>query len=229
MEYSKEVKEMCCVKKGCDHGPAPIPEEGKWICAKEIKDISVLSHGVGACAPQQGACKLTLNIKDGIIKEALVETIGCSGMTHSAAMAAEILPGKTILEALNTDLVCDAINVAMRELFLQIVYGRTQSAFSDAGLPVGSGLEDLGKGLRSQIGTMYSTQEKGARYLEMAEGYVTKLALEQGEIIGYEFVHLGKLMQYVTEGMDGNEALKKATGRYGRFDEAEEYIVPRKQ
>ncbi|MCI7094667.1 MAG: hypothetical protein PUB81_04535 [Clostridiales bacterium] len=229
MEYSKEVKEMCCVKKGCDHGPAPIPEEGKWICAKEIKDISGLSHGVGACAPQQGACKLTLNIKDGIIKEALVETIGCSGMTHSAAMAAEILPGKTILEALNTDLVCDAINVAMRELFLQIVYGRTQSAFSDAGLPVGSGLEDLGKGLRSQIGTMYSTQEKGARYLEMAEGYVTKLALEQGEIIGYEFVHLGKLMQYVTDGMDGNEALKKATGRYGRFDEAEEYIVPRKQ
>ena len=229
MEYSKEVKEMCCVKKGCDHGPAPIPEEGKWICAKEIKDISGLSHGVGACAPQQGACKLTLNIKDGIIKEALVETIGCSGMTHSAAMAAEILPGKTSLEALNTDLVCDAINVAMRELFLQIVYGRTQSAFSDAGLPVGSGLEDLGKGLRSQIGTMYSTQEKGARYLEMAEGYVTKLALEQGEIIGYEFVHLGKLMQYVTDGMDGNEALKKATGRYGRFDEAEEYIVPRKQ
>ena len=229
MEYSKEVKEMCCVKKGCDHGPAPIPEEGKWICAKESKDISGLSHGVGACAPQQGACKLTLNIKDGIIKEALVETIGCSGMTHSAAMAAEILPGKTILEALNTDLVCDAINVAMRELFLQIVYGRTQSAFSDAGLPVGSGLEDLGKGLRSQIGTMYSTQEKGARYLEMAEGYVTKLALEQGEIIGYEFVHLGKLMQYVTDGMDGNEALKKATGRYGRFDEAEEYIVPRKQ
>ena len=229
MEYSKEVKEMCCVKKGCDHGPAPIPEEGKWICAKEIKDISGLSHGVGACAPQQGACKLTLNIKDGIIKEALVETIGCSGMTHSAAMAAEILPGKTLLEALNTDLVCDAITVAMRELFLQIVYGRTQSAFSDAGLPVGSGLEDLGKGLRSQIGTMYSTQEKGARYLEMAEGYVTKLALEQGEIIGYEFVHLGKLMQYVTDGMDGNEALKKATGRYGRFDEAEEYIVPRKQ
>ena len=39
-------------------------------------------------------------------------------MTHSAAMASEILPGKTILEALNTDLVCDAINTAMRELFL---------------------------------------------------------------------------------------------------------------
>ena len=27
-----------------------------------------------------------------------VETIGCSGMTHSAAMASEILPGKTVLK-----------------------------------------------------------------------------------------------------------------------------------
>ena len=40
-------------------------------------------------------------------------------------------------------LVCDAINTARRELFLQIVYGRTQSAFSDDGLAVGAGLEDL--------------------------------------------------------------------------------------
>lgn len=229
MQYSHEVEQMCCVKKGCNHGPAPIPEEGKWVLATQISDVSGLSHGVGGCAPQQGACKLTLNIKNGVIKEALVETIGCSGMTHSAAMAAEILPGKTLLEALNTDLVCDAINVAMRELFLQIVYGRTQSAFSDAGLPIGAGLEDLGKGLRSQIGTMYSTDKKGVRYLEMAEGYVTKLALKDGEVVGYEFVHLGKLMQYVTDGMDGNEALKKATGRYGRYDEADEYINPRKK
>ena len=145
MQYSREVEEMFCVAKGAKHDPAPIPEEGKWVKAKEITDIFGLTHGVGWCAPQQGACKLTLNIKGGIIEEALVETIGCSGMTHSAAMAAEILPGKTILEALNSDLVCDAINTAMRELFLQIVYGRSQSAFSDDGLPVGAGLEDLGK------------------------------------------------------------------------------------
>ena len=105
MQYSREVEEMVCVMKGPNHGPAPIPEEGKWIQAKEIKDISGLTHGIGWCAPQQGACKLTLNVKNGIIEEALVETIGCSGMTHSAAMASEILPGKTILEALNTDLV----------------------------------------------------------------------------------------------------------------------------
>ncbi|ATD55459.1 iron-sulfur cluster assembly scaffold protein [Clostridium chauvoei] len=228
MMYSREVEEMCVVAKGPNHGPAPIPVEGRWVQSKEVKDISGLTHGVGWCAPQQGACKLTLNVKDGIIEEALVETIGCSGMTHSAAMASEILPGKTILEALNTDLVCDAINTAMRELFLQIVYGRTQTAFSEGGLPIGAGLEDLGKGLRSQVGTMYGTVAKGPRYLEMAEGYVTETALDaDGEIIGYKFVHLGKMMEMVAKGMDANEALAKATGQYGRFDDAVTVIDPR--
>ena len=230
MQYSHEVEMMCPVTKGPNHGPAPIPEEGKWVQAKEVKDISGLTHGVGWCAPQQGACKLTLNVKDGVIQEALVETLGCSGMTHSAAMAAEILPGKTILEALNTDLVCDAINTAMRELFLQIVYGRTQSAFSEDGLPIGAGLEDLGKGLRSQIGTMYSTVVKGPRYLEMAEGYVTKIALNKDdEIIGYEFVSLGKMMDFIKKGDDANEAMKKATGHYGQWDAAAKYIDPRQE
>ena len=170
MKYSSEVENMCPLAKGAYHGPAPIPQEGKWTQAMEIKDISGLTHGIGWCAPQQGCCKLTLNVKEGIIEEALVETVGCSGMTHSAAMASEILIGKTLLEALNTDLVCDAINTAMRELFLQIVYGRTQTAFSEDGLPIGAGLEDLGKGLRSQVGTTYATKLKGPRYLELAEG-----------------------------------------------------------
>ena len=227
-----EVDQMCCVKKGCNHGPAPIPQEGKWTQAKEIKDICGLTHGIGWCAPQQGCCKLTLNVKDGVIEEALVETLGCSGMTHSAAMASEILPGKTILEALNTDLVCDAINTAMRELFLQIVYGRTQSAFSENGLPIGAGLEDLGKGLRSQVGTMYGTKQKGSRYLEMAEGYVKQVFLdENNEICGYEYVKLGVMMDNIKKGMDANEALAKATGKYGRTtpeDGAVKSIDPRK-
>ena len=228
MLYATEVEKMTCVAKGANHGSAPIPQEGRWTRAKEIKDIAGLTHGVGWCAPQQGACKLTLNIKDGLIEEALVETIGCSGMTHSAAMAAEILPGKTILEALNTDLVCDAINTAMRELFLQIVYGRSQTAFSEGGLPIGAGLEDLGKGMRSQIGTMYGTLAKGVRYLEMAEGYVTRLALDDNdEVIGYEFIHLGKMMEMIHKGMDANEALGKATASYGRFGEATRTINPR--
>lgn len=228
MQYSREVEEMFCVCKGAKHDPAPIPEEGKWIKAKEIKDISGLTHGVGWCAPQQGGCKLTLNVKAGVIQEALVETIGCSGMTHSAAMAAEILPGKTILEALNSDLVCDAINTAMRELFLQIVYGRSQSAFSEDGLPIGAGLEDLGKGLRSQIGTMYGTLEKGPRYLEMAEGYVLGIGLdENSEIIGYRFVNLGKMMEALKKGVDPKEAYEKNIGTYGRFAQAVKVIDPR--
>ncbi|MCD7793629.1 MAG: hypothetical protein LUH46_02005 [Alistipes sp.] len=230
MIYSQEVQHMCCVKKGANHPSAPIPEEGKWVRAKEVRDISGLTHGVGWCAPQQGACKLTLNIKEGIIQEALIETLGCSGMTHSAAMASEILPGKTILEALNTDLVCDAINTAMRELFLQIVYGRSQSAFSEGGLAVGASLEDLGKGLRSQVGTMFGTLAKGTRYLEMAEGYCTRMGLDaDGEVIGYEFVHLGKMMDLIKQGMDANTAVEKAKGTYGRFAEAVKYIDPRKE
>ena len=230
MIYSSEVEKMCPVAKGVNHGPAPIPEEGKWVKAKEIKDISGLTHGIGWCAPQQGACKLTLNVKDGVIQEALVETIGCSGMTHSAAMAAEILTGKTILEALNTDLVCDAINTAMRELFLQIVYGRTQTAFSEGGLPIGAGLEDLGKGLRSQVGTMYSTVAKGPRYLELAEGYVLEIGLDANdEIIGYKFIHMGKMMDFIKKGDDPKVAIEKATGTYGRFAEAVKVIDPRKE
>ena len=164
MQYSSEVQNMCTLSRGPQHASAPIPVEGRWVSPKDVIAISGVSHGVGGCAPQQGAAKLTLNVKNGIIEEALIETIGCSGMTHSAAMASEIITGKTILEALNTDLVCDAINVAMREIFLQYVYGRTQTAFSLDGLPIGAGLEDLGKGLRSQVGTHYGTREKGPRY-----------------------------------------------------------------
>ena len=230
MKYTKDVENMCCVKKGVDHGPAPIPEEGKWVKAKEIKDISGLTHGIGWCAPQQGACKLTLNIKNGIIEEALVETLGCSGMTHSAAMAGEILVGKTILEALNTDLVCDAINTAMRELFLQIVYGRSQSAFSEGGLDIGAGLEDLGKGHRSQVGTIYSTKSKGPRYLELAEGYIVEIGLDENNtIIGYKYVNLGKMMDNIKAGIEPMEAIEKASGKYGRFDEAVKKIDPREE
>ena len=230
MIYTKEVENMCPVAKGAKHDCAPIPQEGKWTNVHEISDVSGFTHGIGWCAPQQGACKLSLNIKNGIIEEALVETIGCSGMTHSAAMAAEILQGKTILEALNTDLVCDAINTAMRELFLQIVYGISQSAFSDDGLPVGAGLEDLGKGLRSQVGTMYATKEKGVRYLEMAEGYVTGIALDKdNEVIGYQFISLGKMMDFIKKGDDPATAMEKAKGQYGRVDDAVKIIDPRQE
>lgn len=228
MIYSKEVEEMCPVAQGVHHGCAPIPEEAKWVKAKEVKDISGYTHGVGWCAPQQGACKLSLNVKDGIIQEALVETLGCSGMTHSAAMAAEILPGLTVMEALNTDLVCDAINTAMRELFLQIVYGRSQSAFSEDGLAIGAGLEDLGKGTRTMVGTTYGTLAKGPRYLELTDGYITGIALDENdEIIGYKYVNFGKMMDFIKKGDDANTALEKASGQYGRVQDAVKIIDPR--
>ena len=221
---------MSCPRNMVGFGPSPIPEEAKWVQTKEISQISGFSHGCGKCAPQQGTCKLTLNVKDGIIKEALVETIGCSGMTHSAGMAAEILPGKTLLEALNTDLVCDAINDAMKNIFLQLVYGRSQSAFSEGGLEVGAALEDLGKNLASNVGTVYSREDNGTRYLNLAEGYITRQGLdENGEIIGYEYVSVGTLMNLLKdESMDAREAIKKSTKTYGRFSEAVTVIDPRR-
>ena len=116
----------------------------------------------------------------------------------------------------------------MRELFLQIVYGRTQTAFSEGGLPIGAGLEDLGKGTRSQVGTIYSTLEKGPRYLELAEGYVLELGLDKdNQIIGYKYVNMGKMMENIKKGIDPKEAIEKATGTYGRFDEAVKKVDPR--
>ena len=204
MTYSQQVQNMCPITKGPKHGPAPIPEEGAWVKAYEIKDISGYTHGVGWCAPQQGTCKLSLNIKNGVIEEALVETIGC-----------------------------DAINVAMRELFLQIVYGRSQTAFSEDGLPIGAGLDDLGKGLRSMTGTIFSTKEKGVRYLELTEGYINKLAVDENdEVIGYQFVKLGKMMEDIRHGKTPNEAYEKNVGTYGRFSKeagAVKYIDPREE
>ena len=206
IEYSAQVNAMCPITKGPKHGPAPIPEEGQWVKAYKIEDISGYTHGVGWCAPQQGTCKLSLNIKNGIIEEALVETIGCSGMTHSAAMAGEILP---------------------------IVYGRSQTAFSENGLPVGAGLDDLGKGLRSMTGTIFSTKAKGVRYLELTEGYILKTALDKdNQVIGYQFVRLGKMMEDIRHGKDPKEAYEKNIGTYGRFSAeqgAVKYIDPREE
>ena len=230
MKYTKELEEMVCIARCTDHGAAPIPQEGEFTSVKSVDQISGFSHSVGTCGLKQGACKLSLNVKNGIIEEALIECIGCTGMTQSAAMAAEILPGKTLLEALNTDLVCDAINVAMREFFLAMAYGRTQTAYSKDGLAIGAGLEDLGKGLRSQIGTLYGTTYRGPRYLELTEGYISKLALDgKDRIIGYEYVNLGKMMELMEEGMSPSDAVTDSTGTAGRYQDAVRYINPRKQ
>lgn len=228
MQYTTEINHMCPLTRGPHHSNAPVPIEGRYLNVTETAHISGVSHGVGTCAPQQGAAKLTVNVKHGVIEECLIETVGCSGMTHSAAMAAEILTGKTLLEAMNTDLVCDAINVAMGELFLQMAYGRSQTAFSLDGLPVGACLEDLGKEMRSQVGTSYGSKAKGVRYLELAEGYVTRLALDVNkEVIGYQYVQIGAMMALIAKGVDAQQAMSQSTNVYGRYDEADSYINPR--
>ena len=230
MIKTEKLENMVCINRCKQHGAAPIPQEGRFAPITQISDINGFSHGVGTCAMKQGACKLTVNVKNGIIQEALIEVIGCSGMTQSAAMAAEILPGKTLLEALNTDTVCDAINVAMREQFLNLAYGRSQSAFTDGGLAIGSGLEDLSNGHTSMVGTSYGSMEKGPRYLHIAEGYVRKLALdEDNRIIGYQYTNVGNMLEFIEDGMPVAEALQKTTSVYGRYEDAAKYINPRKE
>jgi len=77
---------------------------------------------------------------------------------------------------------------------------------------------------------MFWNKDKGVRYLEMAEGYVLNIGLdENNEVIGYKFVHLGKMMEAIRNGVDPKEAYEKNIGTYGRFDEAVKIIDPRKE
>jgi hypothetical protein len=48
-------------------------------------------------------------------------------------------------------------------------------------------------------------------------------------IIGYEFIHMGKALNAIKKGKDANQAIKEATGSYGRFAEAVKYIDPREE
>ena len=76
----------------------------------------------------------------------------------------------------------------------------------------------------------YSTKVKGPRYLELSEGYITDIALDKNdEIIGYKFVNLGKMMENIKKGIEPKEAIEKASGKYGRFDEAVKVIDPREE
>ena len=46
------------------------------------------------------------------------------------------------------------------------------------------------------------------------------------EVIGYKFVHLGKMLEAIKKGTDPKEAFEKNVGTYGRFDEAVRTIDP---
>ena len=49
------------------------------------------------------------------------------------------------------------------------------------------------------------------------------------EIIGYKFINFGKMMDFIKKGIDANEALEKAKGHYGQWDNAAKYIDPRQE
>ena len=69
------------------------------------------------------------------------------------------------------------------------------------------------QGLRSMTGTIFSTKEKGVRYLELTEGYINKRAVDANdEVIGYQFVKLGKMMEDIRHGKTPNEAYEKNVG-----------------
>ena len=77
---------------------------------------------------------------------------------------------------------------------------------------------------------MFGTKAKGVRYLEMAEGYVLNIAMdENNEVTGYKFVHLGKMMAMIRKGADPKEAFEKNVGTYGRYENAAKYIDPREE
>ena len=197
---------------------APVPMEGEWVSLDDIKKINGTSHGVGGCPPHQGACKLTLNVKEGVIKEALIETVGCSGITQSAVIASEILVGKNLIEALNTHLVCDAINIAMKNAFYQFIYGRTQTAFSKGGLPVGSLNDELAEGMLSHVGTVSAVEGCVPDIFQTTEGYVTELSLdEKDRVIGYKYLALGRMLRDIENGKYLDTGSYIST--YGRFSD----------
>jgi len=216
----------CTYFDGIINDVAEIPMEGDWVSLSDITQINGVSHGVGGCPPQQGACKLTLNIKNGVIEEALIETVGCSGITQSAVIVSEFLIGKNLLEALNTHLVCDAINIAMKQAFLQFVYGRTQTAFTEKGLPIGSLYEELATNHLSYVGTVIAINRQTPLILQTTEGYTTKLALDDsGNVIGYQYLRLGELLKKLSTGKNVN--IKNYLSEYGRYSEGVKWVNPR--
>lgn len=219
----------------CDYINSPnevdvisVPMEGDWVALDDIEKINGVSHGVGGCPPHQGACKLTLNVKKGIIKEALIETVGCSGITQSAVIASEILTGKNLIEALNTHLVCDAINVAMKNAFIQFIYGRTQTAFSSEGIPVGALCDELATNKLSHVGTVISVENNIPKLLQTTEGYITSIALDENdEIIGYQYLKLGELLSDVEKRTFSK--IESYLDYYGRYSEGKRFINPRSE
>ena len=205
-----------------------------------IPAVAETADGVyeGTGAGLNGAIKVSVTVSGGKITEVKVlehsETAGISDP------AIEKIPA-AIVEAQSADVdIVSGATFTSKGIIEAVKNALNPDEAKEATMPfeqadvlvIGAGMEDLGKGARSMVGTMYGTREKGVRYLEMTEGYCTRMALDaNNEVIGYEFVSLGKMTDFIKKGMEPNEAYKKAMGHYGRFnpeDGAVKYIDPRK-
>lgn len=228
---SHEVQQMCCVAKGAKHGPAPIPEEGKWVKSKQISDISGLTHGVGWCAPQAGRVQAHAQ---------------CQGRRNQGS------PRRN-----NRLLGHDALGGLWRRKFSQAkpfskplipTSFATQSTSPCANFSSKSSTDALRRLSRKAVSPSARVSKTWARVCarrsarcsrrksraratsELAEGYVLEQALdENNEVIGYKTVHVGKMLEAIRNGMDAGEAFKKFTSTKGRFEDAAKTIDPRKE
>ena len=108
---------------------------------KQITDISGLTHGVGWCAPQQGACKLTLNVKDGIIEEALDRDDRLLGHDAFRRHGGGDPDRQDAFWRRSTPTSCATPSTPpCASCSCRSSMARTQTAFSEDGLPVGAGL-----------------------------------------------------------------------------------------
>ena len=69
-------------------------------------------------------------------------------------------------------------------------------------------------------------REHQVRVISATEG-VDTFRDEDDLIIGYKFVSLGKMTDFIKKGDDPNTAWEKACGQYGRVDDAVKLIDPR--
>ncbi len=82
-------------------------------------------------------------------------------------------------------------------------------------------------------GTIFLHQGQGRPLSGADRGLHPKTALDKdNQVIGYQFVRLGKIMEDIRHGKDPKEAYEKNIGTYGRFSAeqgAVKYIDPREE
>ena len=81
---------------------------------------------------------------------------------------------------------------------------------------MGGGVEELGKGVGREVGSVQGSLGKGGGQVEMGEGYMKSMGVEKKEEMwGQELVEVGKLMDEMKKGSEGKEGLKKVSGSQG--------------